>query len=40
MDNNGDFMLDALRGSGADTSLVRRIDSTTGTAIILLQPSG
>lgn len=40
MDSNADFMLDALNGSGADTSFVRRIDSTTGSAMILLQPSG
>eukprot|EP01025_Chloroclados_australasicus_P001330 TRINITY_DN103659_c0_g1_i1.p1 TRINITY_DN103659_c0_g1~~TRINITY_DN103659_c0_g1_i1.p1 ORF type:complete len:373 (-),score=39.88 TRINITY_DN103659_c0_g1_i1:166-1188(-) len=39
-DENADFMINALSSRGVDLSLVRRVEGSTGAAVILLQPSG
>ncbi|HXF85561.1 MAG TPA: ribokinase [Anaerolineales bacterium] len=39
-DRFGDFLLDTLKTNGVETSLVRRDDASTGTAIILVDANG
>ncbi|GMH33759.1 hypothetical protein BSKO_01593 [Bryopsis sp. KO-2023] len=39
-DSNGGFMLESLGNCGVDVGLVKPVDGPTGTAVIMLQPSG
>jgi len=39
-DSNGEFVTDALSKNGVNVSFLKEVEEPTGTAVVILQPSG